>query len=86
MSFSNYHEQKVNQFEQLFFKFYDREIVCKTTDDFNIRNQVLNTECYFDDERDFDVFVSYINLHRDNNKKCNSDITDEYVREFIETF
>ncbi len=86
MNFPYYYEQKVNQFESLFFKYYDRKVVCKTTDDFDIRNKVLNTECVFDDERDFERFESYINLHRDYSKKCISDITDEYVRQFIETF
>jgi len=86
MSYFGTLENQMKKFEKLYFKYYDESIKCSTDDDVRFKDTVLNTESYFDNQRDYENFEWFVHSFRDYDKKCDSDITDEYVRNFIETF
>ena len=86
MSYVSILENQMNKFEDICDKYYYNTIKCSTDDDILFRNRILDTEFYFDSQRDYENFEEFVYSFRDDEKKCNSDITDEYVREFIETF
>ena len=86
MSYVSILENQMRKCEDIFDKYYFETIKCSTDDDILFRDAVLNTELYFDSQRDYENFEQFVYSFRNYDKKCNSDITDEYVRNFIETF